>query len=79
MPRTNNNIEGWHRKFECNLTVAHPGFWKFLNALKREENLSRVDILQADGGHQPPAQRRRYVDLTQDSLLSWMTIQIGIE
>ena len=62
IPRTNNNIEGWHRRFESNLTVAYPGFWKFLNALKREENLSRVDISQADGGHRPPAQRRTYMD-----------------
>ena len=62
MPRTNNSIEGWHRRFGSNLTVAHPGFWKFFNALKREKNLLRVDILQADGGHQPLAQRRRYVD-----------------
>ena len=62
MPRTNDNIEGWNRRFESNLTVAHPGFCKFFNALKREENLSRIDILQADGGHQPPAQRQTYVD-----------------
>ena len=62
MPPTNNNIEGQHRRFESNLTVARPGLLKFLNALKTEENLSRVDILQTDGGHQPPAQRRRYVD-----------------
>lgn len=62
IPRTNNNIEGWHRGFESTVTSAHPGFWKFLKALKKEETLSRVHILQAEGGHEPPAQRRRYVD-----------------
>ena len=62
MPNTNNNIEGWHRRFASNLSVVYPGFWKFLNALKKEENLPRVDILQADGEHRPPAQRRRHVD-----------------
>ena len=56
VPCTDNNIKGWHRRFESNLTVAHPGFWKFLNTLNKEENLSQVDILQADGGHQPLAQ-----------------------
>ena len=37
MPRTNINIDGWHRRFESNLSVAHRGIWKFLNALKREK------------------------------------------
>ena len=59
---TNNSIEDWHQRCESNLTVAHPGFWKFLNTLKREENLSRVDILQANGRHRRPDQQRRYVD-----------------
>jgi hypothetical protein len=62
MARTNNHIEGWHRRFESNLTNAHPSFWKFLKALRKEENLSRVDLLQVYGGHEPPRQRRRYVD-----------------
>ena len=62
MPRTNNNIEGWHRRFEGNVTNAHPGFWKFLEALKREETLSRIEMLQQEGGHEPPLRRRRYID-----------------
>ena len=62
MPRTNNSVEGWHRSFSCNTTFNHPTFWKFLDALKREEAITRTKVAQNLGGHPPPAARRRYVD-----------------
>ena len=62
MPRTNNHIEGWHRRFQGNMSFSHPTFWKFLDVLKKEQNITRVEIFQAVGGHPPPAQRRRYLD-----------------
>ena len=30
-----------------------------------EQTLNRVDMVQAEAGHPPPAQRRRYVDCNQ--------------
>ena len=65
LPRTNNNIEGWHRRFQSNVSAPHPVIWKFLDILKKEEGLTRVEALQAIGGHPPPAQRRRYRDCNQ--------------
>ena len=62
MPRTNNHIEGWHRRFQSLCAGWHPTFWKFIDMLKKEQSVNRVEILQAQGGHPPPAQRRRYVD-----------------
>ena len=62
LPRTNNSIEGWDRSFNAQVSSYHPTFWKFLDNLKREESLTRVQILHYLGGHAPPPQRRRYVD-----------------
>ena len=62
LPRTNNSVEGWHRAFQCNLSACHPTFWKFVDALKKEEGIIRVKILQCLGGHLPPPTRRRYAE-----------------
>ena len=60
--RTNNAIEGWHRRFQANVGAYHPNFWKFIDILKREQCLNHVNISQARAGHQPEPQRRRYQD-----------------
>ena len=44
------------------MAACHPTFWKFIGILKNEESLIRTAILQNHGGHQPPLQRRRYID-----------------
>ena len=40
LPRTNNAVEGWHRNFQANVGVYHPNFWKFIDILKREQNVT---------------------------------------
>ena len=60
--RTNNAIEGWHRRFQANVGAYHPNFWKLIDILKREQSLNHVNISQARAGHQPEPQRRRYQD-----------------
>ena len=62
MSRTNNHTEEWHRRFQGNVSSSHPTFWKFLDVLKKEQDIARVEIFQAVGGHPPPAQQRRYLD-----------------
>ena len=37
--RTNNAVEGWHRRFQANVGAYHPNFWKFINILKWEQSL----------------------------------------
>ena len=61
-PRTNNAVEGWHRRFQANVGAYRPNFWKFIDILKREQSLNHVNISQARAGHQPEPQRRRYQD-----------------
>ena len=65
LPRINNCVEGWHRGFQSQVSACHPTFWKFLNLLKKEEGVTRVNIRQHLGGHPPPPQRRRYADCSQ--------------
>ena len=65
LPRTNNAVEGWHGSFQANVVAYHPDFWKFIDILKREQNLTQVNIAQAWAGHQPEHQRRRYLDSNQ--------------
>ena len=62
LPRTNNSVEGWHRSFQGHVSSCHPNFWKFLQVLKNEESVIRVDIMQQLGGHVDPPRRARYVD-----------------
>ena len=68
LPHTNNHIEGWHRKFQSICMYYHPTFWKFTNLLKKEQTLNRVDMVQAEAGHSPPSQRRKYVDRNQRTI-----------
>ena len=65
LPRTNNAAEGWYGSFQANVVAYYPNFWKFIDILKREQNLTQVNIAQARAGHQPEHQRRRYLDSNQ--------------
>ena len=61
LPRTNNNVEGWHNRFSSIINGAHPTLRKFLENLKTEEILSRAETAQILGGHQFPA-KKKYAD-----------------
>lgn len=60
LPKTNNSVEGWHRAFESQLSASHPSIWKFLDALKREQNLNEVKIEQYVAGAVPVQPRKKY-------------------
>ena len=61
LPRTNNHVEGWHRRFSGNCDGSHPTLWKLLRSFQREENLVRAEINQVIGGH-PVVQKQTYAD-----------------
>ena len=65
LPRTHNNIEGWHRRMAASVWCHHPNIWLFLDVLKREQTTNRVLIHQIIAGEAPPPQRRQYRDLNQ--------------
>ena len=62
LPRTNNHVEGWHRRLQANLNMFHPTLWKLIDVFKREESLVKAEIAQVLGGHPAPPQRRRNAD-----------------
>ena len=65
LPRTNNNVEGWHRRLQVDVGAHHPNFWHFLDIIKREESLTHVEITQDQAGVNPPPQRAVYRDVQQ--------------
>ena len=57
LPRTNNNVEGWHNGLQANINACHPNLWKFLDVLKQEENLSGVKLTQCLAGIPQPERK----------------------
>ena len=64
LPRTNNNLEGWHNRFSGSLG-NHPDIWKFINALKQDSVLNHHAMAQALIGAQGPAQRPIYRQINE--------------
>ncbi|XP_008189202.1 uncharacterized protein LOC103311386 [Acyrthosiphon pisum] len=64
LPRTNNAVEGWHNCFTSILNQCHPSIWKFILALKKEENTNKIKIEQYIAGECPPA-KKKYQDKAQ--------------
>ena len=46
MPRTNNNLEGWHSALQRSITQTHPNIWQMIGGLKKEEVLSVVKLAE---------------------------------
>jgi hypothetical protein len=65
LPKTNNSVEGWHNSFSSLINATHPSIWKFINELKKEQNLNEIKIEQYIAGQNPPAGTRIYKDTTE--------------
>ena len=63
LPRTNNNAEGWHRRFSATVACHHPTIWKFLKAVKTEQTLTQQRVAQLTAGDHGPPRKRKYVKL----------------
>jgi hypothetical protein len=59
-PKTNNNIEGWHRGFYELISGFHPNIWKFINGIRKDESLNEMRREQFISGMQGEPQRRKY-------------------
>ncbi len=60
LAKTNNSVEGWHRRFHSLVAADHPSIWKFINGLKKEQNLNEVQINKYISGEDPQESRLLY-------------------
>jgi len=63
LARTNNAVEGWHRRFSALLGADHPTIWRFINAIKEEQSVTEMKLNQLVAGTPAPLSRRKYRDL----------------
>ena len=53
LPRINNTDEGFHSALRSSITCKHPNIWKFIAALKKEEELQQTKIIHVNRGDAP--------------------------
>lgn len=75
--RTNNAVEGWHRRFQSVLGSTRPSVFRCIAALKREQHMvsSKVERLLAGNG--PPPAKKCYRDLNRkvkNTVLNYPTL-----
>ena len=62
LPKTNNNIEGWHNGFQRLISAHHPNIWNFIKAIKKEQSISELKYEQLLSGVLNNSSRRIYRD-----------------
>ena len=50
LPRTNNAVEGWHNRFNRHVGCHHANIWKIIDIMKKEDDISRVELLHIQQG-----------------------------
>ena len=53
LPKTNNHIEGWHRRIQSSVGESHPTLWKFLSII-------RIEMAKLTTGEPAAPQRNKY-------------------
>ena len=63
--RTTNHVEGWHRKFNSKVKVAHPTIFKFLRHIQEEDKSMANRMLQLENVHRVQRMQKKYLDLNR--------------
>lgn len=58
-PRTNNHLEGWHRRFKAIVDKHHPNIYVFLDCLKGEQARTETQIERLIAGETPQKLRKK--------------------
>ena len=58
-PRTQNNVEAWHRRWETLVGHAHVGVYKIINEIQKEQNQLQLNIESILRGAPRPLQRKK--------------------
>ena len=72
LPRSSNIAEGWHHGFNSMLSCTNPTIWKFLDCLKKEQDLTDVKItkMMMKESPEPRAAKWRKYDERLQRLIS---------
>ena len=65
LPRTNNDLEGWHNRFSGAFQQRHAHVWKFFEGLQNDSALNHHSMAQLLAGAAAQPQRRIYSDITE--------------
>ena len=68
LPRTKNDLEGWHNRFSASSQERHSHIWKFVEDHQADSSLNHHTVAQLLAGSPNPPQRRVYHDITERSL-----------
>ena len=61
--RTNNQVEGWHRRFQSVLSCGNPGFFTCVKALKREQVNTTNKVNRLQTGFSVKKRKNKYIAL----------------
>lgn len=59
LPRTQNKVEAWHRRWETLVGRAYVGILSIIKEIRKEQNIVENEIERAVTG-EPPKKMRRY-------------------
>ena len=60
LPKTNNDLEGWHNRFAGSFQQRHAHIWKFIERLQNDSTLNHHSVAQIMTGVAVPPQRKVY-------------------
>ena len=52
--RTNNSVEGWHRRLSSITQYEQPNLWKFIECLQNEEDFIHCQLIKINSGEKVP-------------------------
>lgn len=62
LPRTNNVAEGWHNAFASMNGVQRPAIFRFIDNIKKDEDLARKKMVAFVAGDDPAPRKRKYIE-----------------
>ena len=65
LPRTNNDLEGWHNRFAGAFKQRHAHIWKFIEGLQNDSALNHHSMAQLLAWSAAQPQKRIYSDITE--------------
>ena len=65
LPRTNNDLEGYHNRFAGSFQQRHAHIWKFIERLQNDSTLNQHSMVQKVSGAAVPPQRRVYYAINE--------------